>query len=87
MHSTAFTSFPKPFALILPCDTAIFRPERAAAKVRAMKLVKLCSVTPLLKSDSDQVMKKTTTFFPWFVLFGLSQAYILANSNRDFTHL
>jgi len=52
----------------------------------AVKQVKLCSARPLLKSDRDQVMKKNNNIFPRFDPFGISQAYILANSNRDFTH-
>jgi len=31
-------------------------------------------------------MKKNNNIFSGFALFGISQAYILANSNRDFTH-
>jgi len=78
-------SFPKPFALILACDTAIFRQGIAPRGVITVKRAKFCSVRPLLKSDSDQVMKKNNNIFSGFALFGKSQAYILANSNRDFT--
>ncbi|ALZ96062.1 hypothetical protein APT61_08615 [Leclercia adecarboxylata] len=86
MHSTAFMSFPKPFALILACDTAKFRQTLIQRRVITGKWVKFCAIRLLLKSDRDQVMKKNNNIFFGFALFGISQAYILANSNRDFTH-
>jgi hypothetical protein len=62
MHCTAFTSFPKPLALIVACDTAIFRPRITGNDATT---VVLCGVS---KIRLDHVMKKTTTLSCHFTL-------------------
>jgi len=46
MHCTAFTSFPKPLALSVTCDTAIFHHSKAQETVITQKALILCTDTP-----------------------------------------
>src|SRR5690606_5982878 len=58
MHCTAFTSFPKPLALNVACDNAIFRRLHASVTAMVTNSLDLCAAGPLPKPDRDQVMKK-----------------------------
>jgi hypothetical protein len=58
MHCTAFTSFPKPLALNVACDTAIFHPLRGLRWPDDATSVDSLRNTVTVKPDTDQVMKK-----------------------------